>query len=241
MERLDRLTEVVDAFWQGVGDLVLHGIQQSNKGSGPVVELHAPFLEDVDFFLGFLDGSSCTGDGHFLDGVAGFGAGEVGAVEFLLGLFEFFDALFHLPGPVGGAVGIEPTAHASDFAGDVSEGSAGFLKIADEVRAEGHECIDGCDLCLVGHGSALVEIMLDALGLAEEVWGVAFGDFEEGLEGLDELGELGGEFFLFLILPGISEGGEASHERAGAFAEVAIEAFEFGGKAADFLGVDDGL
>jgi hypothetical protein len=70
---------------------------------------------------------------------------------------------------------------------------------------------------------------------------VPVGEFQEGLEGLHQLGELRRELFLFLILPGISQRGETRHERAGALAQVTVEPFEFGSETTDFLGIDNGL
>ena len=62
----------------------------------------------------------------------------------------------------------------------------------------------------------MVEVFLDALGLAEEEGRVLAGDFGEALEGLEGFLELLGELDVFLVLPGVAERGEPRRDRTSA-------------------------
>ena len=60
---------------------------------------------------------------------------------------------------------------------------------------------------------------------------------DEFFQGFHGSFEFLGEFFVFLVGPGITEGGEASVEHAHAVFKVAVETLEFVGEPADFFGI----
>ena len=89
--------------------------------------------------------------------------------------------------------------------------------------------------------SALVEVVFDSLGFAEEVGGVLIGDVDEFFESFDGGFELVVEFVVFGVLPGIAEGGEAGLEGGEVVLEVAVETFKFLRETAHLIGVHDCL
>src|SRR5215212_844411 len=72
-------------------------------------------------------------------------------------------------------------------------------------------------------GSALLEVVFDPLGLAEQERDVLLGHLQELLEDGDRLFELLGEPVVLLVPPGVPEGQELGVERRQVAADVAGE------------------
>src|SRR5229473_2198748 len=92
-----------------------------------------------------------------------------------------------------------------------------------------------------GTESVLIEVFLDSLRLPQQEWGLLVRHFDELLEGFHGLLEFLGEFGMFLVLPGVTEGGEAGLERDDAVLEVGIEPLKFLGESPHLFGVHDCL
>ena len=168
--------------------------------------------------------------------------GEAGGHQFGAGALELAGSLADLALPVEAAIGLEPLAEAGGLLEGEVDGAAGFGLVEDEGGPQGFEGFEGIDLGVLGHGRlALVEVFLNAGGFAEQKGGMFFGDFHEFAEGFHGGDEVFGEFFLFLVLPGGGEGGEASVEGGGAALDVFVEALEFFGEAAHLFGIHDCL
>src|SRR5678816_3150012 len=61
--------------------------------------------------------------------------------------------------------------------------------------------------------STLVQVLFDPLRLAQQVRGMLIGDLDKFLQRFHRLFEFVGELGVFLVLPGIAQGGEARLQR----------------------------
>ena len=85
-----------------------------------------------------------------------------------------------------------------------------YSKLQTKRHAEAGEVVDGPDVGWVGHdGLSLLEVVLDVLGLAEEERALVGGTLHESTEHLHGFLEFLREFRMFLVLPGVAEGGES--------------------------------
>ena len=78
------------------------------------------------------------------------------------------------------------------------------------------------------------------LGLAEQERDVFVGGPDELGEDLDGLCELAGELLMFLVAPGVAEGGELAVEDGELMLQFVVEMFQPVGKAPQVGGIDDG-
>jgi len=87
----------------------------------------------------------------------------------------------------------------------------------------------------------LIQVLLDALGFAEQERRVLIGTFDEFLEDLHRVPEFLGEFGVFLVLPSVPQCGKSGLQQGHAILSFQIESFEFLRKPANFAGIHDGL
>src|ERR1017187_1361179 len=89
--------------------------------------------------------------------------------------------------------------------------------------------------------SSLVEILLDALGLAQQERRVFLGQLGEFFERLHRLLELLGKFFMLLVRPGVAQRRKPRVEQHHAVFDLAVEALQFLGEPPHFFRIHDGL
>src|SRR5580698_3893655 len=89
--------------------------------------------------------------------------------------------------------------------------------------------------------SPLVEIFVNALGLAQQVRCMDFGSLDKFFQRLHGGFKFLGKLFVFLVLPGIAQGGETRHQENEPVFEVTVEALEFLGEPPHFFRVHDCL
>jgi hypothetical protein len=92
----------------------------------------------------------------------------------------------------------------------------------------------------MGLALALLEIFLDSLRLAKQKRDVIVGRSDKLAENLNGLCELAGELLMFLIAPGVAEGGELAVENGELMLQFIVEVFQPVGKAPQVGGIDDG-
>src|ERR1043166_7779745 len=83
----------------------------------------------------------------------------------------------------------------------------------------------------------LVQILLDTLRLAEKERRVLVRHFDELFHRLHRFFELLGELHVLLVLPGVTEGGEAGLERYDSILQVRVEPLYFLGESPHLLGI----
>src|SRR5262249_39102806 len=88
--------------------------------------------------------------------------------------------------------------------------------------------------------SALLEVLVDAIGLAEQEGDVLLRGLDEAGEDVDGLGEALGELVVVLVAPGVAEAGELALEDGKRLAALFVQVLEALGKAAQLGGIDDG-
>jgi hypothetical protein len=86
--------------------------------------------------------------------------------------------------------------------------------------------------------SALLEIFVDSIRLAEQKGNVLPGRFQKARENLDRLGKVRLELVVFLIAPGIAEGGKLPLQDRELSAHLGIEVLQMLGKTPQFGGID---
>jgi hypothetical protein len=92
----------------------------------------------------------------------------------------------------------------------------------------------------MGLALALLEIFLDPFGLAEQKRDMFVGRPDELAENLNGLREFAGELLVFLIAPGVAEGGELSVQDGELMLQFAVEMFQPVSEAPQVGGIDDG-
>ena len=249
-EGAGELLHEVDGFGEIVLEVVVEVFEFLEQGLDDAVVVLAPAFGAAEFFFGFLEGGFGFAEGLLLDHDGAAHGGVFGGEEFLVGLVDLAGAFFDFGLPVIALLEFEPLAQALDLICDLGHATAGLGLEDDEAGAPGVEGVEGADAGFLHGGevaeaggveSTLVKVFVDALGFAQEEGGVALGDFGEFFEGLHGGDEFLGEFFVFLVLPGGGEVCEAGVQRLGAGLDVIIEAFQFFGEPAHFLGVHDCL
>src|SRR6266516_4667746 len=88
-----------------------------------------------------------------------------------------------------------------------------------------------------GMGLALVEILFDALGLAQQVRRVLVGHFDEFFHRLHGLLEFFGELGVLLVLPRVAQRRKPRLQRNDPILEVAIEPLQFLGETPHLFGI----
>src|SRR5690606_16264294 len=120
----------------------------------------------------------------------------------------------------------EPDAGSLRFFGDFVEDEIRPFEKEDEAGSEPLQCLEVGDMGS-GHGaSALVEILLDALGLAEKERALLVRAVHEAAQRLHGIDELLGEFHVLLILPSVAQRGETGLKGGEGALQVAVEAFQ---------------
>jgi hypothetical protein len=88
---------------------------------------------------------------------------------------------------------------------------------------------------------ALIEIIFDALGFAQQVWRVFLGQLGEFFEGLQGLPEFLGKFLVFLVLPGVTQRRKAGVEQDHPVFDFGVKALQFFSEPPHLLGIHDCL
>src|SRR5258708_6426327 len=86
----------------------------------------------------------------------------------------------------------------------------------------------------------LVQVILDALSLSQQIRRVLIGNLDEFLHRLHHRLELLGELRVFLVLPGVAERGESRLERNEPILQVGAEPFQFIGETPHLFGIHYG-
>ena len=201
MENLLGLHEISDGVGEIEVEVMAEAFEAFDHGGGGAFEVAVPAFDMAEFFFAFFESGAGFADGGLRFGEVIAEAREFGAEEFLFGLAEDFLALAHLTFPKESLVMLEPHSGAADIVADIIDGAFGFTEEKDQSGAEGFEGIDGRDAGLEGHGLALVEIFFDALGFAQKVGGMFFGDLDKLFEDLHGVKEFLAKAFGLLILP----------------------------------------
>src|SRR5262249_38709808 len=96
---------------------------------------------------------------------------------------------------------------------------------------------------LTGSSAALtlLQVILDAFGLAHQEGDVLVRGLDEVSQHLHGVGELLGEFLVLLIAPGVAKAGELSLQHGGLVAQVVAEVFEPVREATQLRRIDNGL
>jgi hypothetical protein len=117
--------------------------------------------------------------------------------------------------------------------------------VAAEVAQRGMPVLqhrDGGDVCLWVHASLpLLEVFLDALGLAEQEGDVQVSGLDEALEHMDGFVERLAELVVLLVAPRVPQSDELTVNSREVGRQIAIEALQAMREATQFGGVNDRL